>query len=205
MKPTTDDHIDIRVQGGRDEEFGRPNVARHVPPGSVDRLWRIVWQVVWFLLGRFTPIPVHGWRRMLLRIFGARISRGAVVYPSARVWAPWKLAMGPGSCLADGVDCYNVALVTLGRGAVVSQGAYLCSASHDPHDIDFPLIAGPIAIGQEAWVAAQAFVGPGVSVGDRAVVAARAVVVRSVPAHMIVGGNPARVLRERSLAAEADK
>ncbi len=169
----------------------------HPPPGFGDRLRRLIWLMIWGIFARFTPVPLHGWRRALLRLFGARIGPGAVIYPSARVWAPWNLVMERGSCLAEGVDCYNVALVSVGEGAVISQRAYLCSASHDPHRIDFPLTAGPITIGAQSWVAAEAFIGPGVRIGERAVVAARAVVMRDVPGEQIVGGNPAKQIRQR--------
>jgi putative colanic acid biosynthesis acetyltransferase WcaF len=106
--------------------------------------------------------------------------------------------MGDGSCLAAGVRCYNVAPIELGASSVVSQFSYLCAASHDPHDAEFPLIGGPIRIGKGAWVAADAFVSPGIEISDYAVVAARAVAVRHVSRRMIVGGNPARVIGRRN-------
>ena len=135
---------------------------------------------------------------MVLRMFGARIEGPVYPYPTARIWAPWNLEMRAGSCLAGEVDCYNVERVTLGEGVTVSQKSYLCTASHDFDDPAFPLTGGPITIGARAWVAADAFVGPGVKIGNRAVVLARAVVVRDVAPGMVVGGNPARGLRARA-------
>jgi putative colanic acid biosynthesis acetyltransferase WcaF len=152
---------------------------------------------VWALLYRPTPRFLHPWRRLLLRLFGAGIGRAAHPYPRARIWAPWNLTMGPRSCLADGVDCYSVARITLGAGAIVSQYAYLCSATHDIDDPAFPLEIAPITIGPGAWVAAGAFIGPGVEMGAGAVAAACAVVIKDVPAGDVVGGNPARLLRRR--------
>jgi len=163
------------------------------------RLARLLWNLVCALFYRPTPRFLHPWRRVLLRLFGARIGRAAHPYPRARIWAPWNLTMGPQSCLADGVDCYSVAPITLGENAIVSQYAYLCSATHDYDDPAFPLLVAPIVIGPNAWVAAGAFVGPGVAVAEGAVLGARSVVVRDVAPWDVVGGNPARVLRRRAL------
>ncbi len=168
------------------------------PPTSLSsKLGRGLWGVVWLLLYRPSPRPMHGWRRFLLRCFGARIGRGAKPYPSATVWAPWNLEMGEGSTLGDSVDCYSVALVQIGPGASVSQRAYLCAASRDVDDPAHPLMTAPIRIGAHGWVAAEAFIGPGVTIGEGGVVAARGVAVRDVPAWAVVGGNPARVLKQR--------
>ncbi len=99
--------------------------------------------------------------------------------------------MAENSCLAEATRCYNVEMVSIGKSSIVSQHAYMCTASHDPHRKEFPLIGAPIVVGEGAWIAADAFVSPGVTIGDRGVVAARAVVVRNVRSNMIVGGNPA--------------
>lgn len=175
-----------------------PVQPRLTPPPSLwNRLGRLLWGTVWLVLARPTPAPFHFWRRMLLRLFGAKIGRGTSIYGSASIWAPWNLIMEPGACLAREANCYNVAPVTLKRDCVVSQGAYLCSASHDIREKGFPLVSAPIVIGEEAWVAAQAFVGPGVTVGTRAVLGARGVAVKSIPDGSIAAGNPARILGQR--------
>ena len=101
------------------------------------------------------------------------------------------------SCLAPKVDCYNVAPVTVGANATISQGAFLCTASHDITNPHLPLITAPITIGDQAWVAAEAFVGMGVTVGEGAVVGARAVVVKDVNPWTVVGGNPAKFIKQR--------
>ena len=99
--------------------------------------------------------------------------------------------MGVGSCLADHVDCYSVAPVTIGAYATVSQYSYLCAASHDYRSPSMPLIVGRIAVGDEAWVAADVFVGPGVSIGEGAIVGARSTVIQDVPPWVVVAGSPA--------------
>lgn len=167
-----------------------------------DRLRRLVWNVARLLLYRPTPIMMHGWRVRILSVFGAQIEGRAYPYPDVLVWAPWNLQMAPGSCLGSGVICYNVAPVRLGRGVTVSQRSHLCTASHDFDDDSFPLTGASIELHDGAWIAAEAFVGPGVTVGSRAVVLARTVVVRDVPCGAVIGGNPACVLRERKSSKE---
>ena len=161
---------------------------------------RLLWTVVWGLLARPLPRSVgSGWKRCLLRLFGARIDSTAIVYSSAKVYYPANLTMESYSCLASDVDCYNVAPVTIGANSTVSQGAYLCTASHDISDPLNPLITAPIVIEDQAWVAAGAFVGMGVTIGQGAVVGARAAVFKSVEPWSVVGGNPAKFLKKRIL------
>lgn len=165
---------------------------------SQDRLRRLVWAVARLLLYRPTPIAMHRWRAWVLRAFGARINGRVYPYPDVTIWAPWNLEMAPESCLGAKVECYNVAPVRLGYGVTVSQRSHLCTASHDFDDPDFPLTGAPIELEDGAWIAAEAFVGPGVTVGARAVILARCVVVHDVPSGTVVGGNPARHLRDRA-------
>jgi putative colanic acid biosynthesis acetyltransferase WcaF len=164
-----------------------------------NRAARALWGVVWWLLFRPSPRPLHAWRRFLLRRFGARIGRGARVYGSARIWAPWNLSLGEYSVLGDYADCYAVDRVEIGDQSIVSQYAFLCTATHDPDRAHFPLLTRPIRIGRQAWVAADVFIGPGVTVGDGAVVGARSSVFKDVDPWTVVGGTPARLLRRREL------
>lgn len=151
------------------------------------------------ILGRTTPRIGLGfaWRRALCRAFGARLERGVRIYPGVTIWAPWKLEMGKDSCLAEGVECYCVDRVTIGEKVVVSQGAYLCTASHDIEKESFDLVTKPIVIEDRAWVCAKAAVMPGVTIGEGAVVAATATVVKDVEPWTVVGGNPAAPLKRR--------
>jgi putative colanic acid biosynthesis acetyltransferase WcaF len=163
---------------------------------------RALWQITWILFYRPSPTPLFAWRRMLLRIFGAKIGHNAHPYPSCRIWAPWNLTMGADSCIANDVDCFSVDKVILGRSAIVSQHSMLCTASHDYEDPEFRLITMPISIGARAWIGARAFVGPGVDVGDGAVVGAASSVFRDVEKWTVVGGNPARVLKIRQITSK---
>jgi putative colanic acid biosynthesis acetyltransferase WcaF len=179
-----------------DRPSARASLQRHTITTS-DRLRRAVWNVIWLVFGRPSPKPAHAWRCFVLRRFGAQVGAGVHVYPSAKIWAPWKLKMEARSCLADGVNCYNVAALRIGEDVVISQDAYLCTATHDYNDRSFPLLVAPIDIGSHAWVAAGAFLAPGITVHRGAVVGARSVVTASVPAWSVVAGNPARFVKSR--------
>lgn len=161
------------------------------------RLFRAAWWGTWLLLAAWTPPPLHGWRRMLLQLFGARMGKGARVYGSARVWYPPNLQMGDNAVIGWRVNCYCQGPITLGDHAVVSQFAHLVSSTHNIDRPGFQLETRPIHIGSHAWVAANAFVGPGVSVGEGAVLGACGVAVRDLPAWTIHAGNPARYIRDR--------
>lgn len=162
-----------------------------------NRLFRLVWTVAWLALAAWTPAPFSPWRRLLLRAFGAQVEAQCDVRGSARVWYPPHLRMARRSQLAAGVVCYNMAPVTLGEGALVSQRAVLCAGTHDIDDPSFQLVARPISVGAGAWVASEAFVGPGVTVGEGAVLGARAVAFRDLPPWTVFAGNPARQIRMR--------
>jgi len=158
---------------------------------------RAVWNAVWLVAFRPSPRTFFAWRRLLLRLFGARIAPTARVLHSTRIWAPWNLAMEDLSILAEGVDCYNVDKVTLGERAIVSQYSCLCTASHDICDPAFSLVTAPIILEKRAWVAGRAMIGMGVTLGEGSVVAMGSVVVKPVEPWTVVGGNPAVLLKRR--------
>jgi putative colanic acid biosynthesis acetyltransferase WcaF len=162
------------------------------------RLTRAVFVVCWTLLAAWTPPPLRGWRRLILRAFGARMGKGANVYASVRIWHPGLLVMGDYATLGRRVNCYNQATVTLGDYAVVSQDATLCAGTHDYEDPAFQLITRPITLGAHSWVAAEAFVGPGVTVGTFAVLGARGVAMRDLEPATIYTGNLASAVKRRS-------
>ncbi|MDD1532489.1 MULTISPECIES: putative colanic acid biosynthesis acetyltransferase [unclassified Bradyrhizobium] len=162
-----------------------------------NRFERLIWSIVWNGFGIWTPVPFHAWRRVLVRTFGGKIAPTAKIYPGVRIWHPRNLELQPFSCLGRGVNCYSMDRIILEPYSLVSQGAHLCCGSHDVDDPDFQLFAATIRIERNAWVAAEAFVGPGVVVGEGAVLGARAVTVKSLLPWTIYAGNPARPLRER--------
>ena len=176
----------LATPDGRGPTFTRTN-----------RATRVVWGIAWLLLCRWTPPPLHRWRAAVLRLFGAQVGRGARVHASVRVWLPANLTIADGALIGPGVECYNQGHVTIGARAIVSQRAHLCASTHDIRDPDFALVLRAITIGEDAWICAEAFVGPGVRVGARAIVAARAVLFHAADAETIYRGNPAVVVRRR--------
>jgi len=164
-----------------------------------NRIRRSVWGVVYTVLFRCSPRPLHEWRSLLLRCFGARIGKGVHVYPTARIWAPWNLVIDDHACLGDDVDCYSMSTVHIGEMAVVSQGTYLCTGSHDYTSANFQLYALPIDVGRKAWLCAQSFIGPGVHVGEGTVIGARSVVTKNMPEWTVCGGNPCKPIKPRKI------
>ncbi len=146
---------------------------------------------------RLSPRLCYGWRNLFLRLFGARVGKGVRVYPSAEIFAPWNLTLGEEVTIGWRVRLYCLAPVTVGARTIISQHAHLCAGSHDFRQAHFPFDNRPITIGSDVWIAADAFIGNGVTVGRLGVVGARAVVVKNVPESAIVAGNPARVIGRR--------
>ena len=147
----------------------------------------------------FSPRTAFAWRRFLLRLFGAEIGQRVNVYNSADIYMPWNLAAGDWSAIGEHAVIYNLGRVTIGREVTVSQGAHLCAGTHDYTRRDMPLLKPAIHVGDRAWICADAFVGPGVRIGDGAVVGARAVAVKDVPSWTVVVGNPARFIKKREI------
>ncbi|MDR6433012.1 putative colanic acid biosynthesis acetyltransferase [Brucella pseudogrignonensis] len=180
---------------------GRKESSRPMEGGATftlsHRIQRLCWQMTWLLLAAWTPSFLWRWRGTVLRAFGASIHKTAIVRASARIWWPANLVMDAHSSLGPGALCYNVAPVTLAPYAIVSQRAHLCTAGHNIDHHDFPLIAAPILIGPHAWIAAEAFVGPGVTIGEGAVLGARGVSFRDMEPWMVYAGNPAKQIRAR--------
>ncbi len=164
---------------------------------SVGENARRIWWALALPLFRFSLRPCFAWRRFLLRVFGAEVDRNVNIYGSAVITMPWNLEIGEWSGVGEGALIYNLGRVKIGKRVTISQRAHLCAGTHDYRDPAMPLQKPPITIGDDVWICADAFIGPGVTVADRAIIAARAVVVRDVPAGQIVAGNPARVVKAR--------
>jgi putative colanic acid biosynthesis acetyltransferase WcaF len=170
----------------------------------MNRLMRLVWGIVWGILGRFSPTPFHAWRSCLLRIFGAKVGIGVHVYPGARIWAPWNLELGDQVGIANDVILYNQALITIGSRSVISQGSHLCCGTHDYTQPGFPLVTKEIHAGSDVWIAAEAFIHPGVIIGDGAVIGARSVVTDPIPEWTVCSGNPCKPLKKRTLESHPE-
>jgi putative colanic acid biosynthesis acetyltransferase WcaF len=166
-----------------------------------NRILRLIWNAVWLLLYRLSPRPLHGWRSFLLRLFGARMGPDCHFYPGSKIWAPWNLICADQVTAADGAEIYNPAPIEFGSHAIVSQGAYICSATHDFDDPAFPLLAYSMRIGAYAWICARACVGPGVSVGEGAVLGLASVASRNLEPWTVYAGSPAVRVKERKYVA----
>lgn len=170
------------------------------------KIGRTLWNVTSAILFRpFITGVFRLWRIALLKLFGAQIAWDANVYASVKIWAPWKLCMGHRACLGPEVICYNQDLITLEDDAIVSQYSYLCTASHDTEKQNTAigsLVVAPITLKQRSWVGSRAFIGLGVTIGEDAIAGATASVYKDVEPKTIVGGNPAKILKRRTLNNE---
>jgi putative colanic acid biosynthesis acetyltransferase WcaF len=176
----------------------KSNVREGGPSFSLKhRIFRAAWMLTWALAGNWTPVPLYAWRRVLLNAFGAKLAPKARIYPKTTIWYPPNLEMEDHSVVGPGVILYNMGPMKIGAYAIISQRAHLCGGTHDVDDANFQLKPMPITIGPKAWVAAEAFVGPGVTIGEGAVLGARGVAAKDLEPWGIYAGNPARKLRER--------
>lgn len=158
---------------------------------------RLLWRVVNYTLFRVFPLSMcKSYRNFLLRLFGAKIDKDALVYSSCVIYAPWNLILGR-ACIGPKTEIYNKDFVFIGDDCVISQGSYLCTASHDINDLMLPLKTSSIIINDKVWVASYTFIGPGVIIGEGAVVGARAAVFKDVAPWTVVGGNPAKYIKDR--------
>jgi putative colanic acid biosynthesis acetyltransferase WcaF len=165
-----------------------------------EQIARFIWNIVWLLLAR--PVPrslLNSWKLFLLRCFGAKIHKTAKVYSGAKIYAPWNLEMGAYSCMATGVDCYCADKIIIGAHVVISQKVSLYTASHDITSAQNTWISAPIVIEDQVWIAAESFIMMGVTIGEGAVVGARAAVFKDVEPWTVVGGNPAKFIKTRIL------
>jgi putative colanic acid biosynthesis acetyltransferase WcaF len=171
-------------------------INRYLSPWSRAHLFRqLLWEFAWPLLCAWTPKPCNGWRLFILRLFGATLHGTPFVHQRARIDHPWNLILHHRSCLGDRTHAYCLGIVEIGPSACVAQEAYLCTGTHDLQQPHWPLQTASIIIGKDVFIGARAFLLPGVTIGDRAVVGACSVVTRDVKPGSVVVGNPAKQLR----------
>jgi putative colanic acid biosynthesis acetyltransferase WcaF len=162
-----------------------------------NKIMRQLWQICYLLFFRFSPRPFHAWRRWILILFGAKIGKHTHVYPSVKIWAPWNLIIGNECGIGNGTNLYAQDKIFIGNYAVVSQGAHLCAGTHDYTKSGFPLLTKPIIIGDYVWIASEAFIHPGITMGAGAVVGARSVVISNLPAWQVCSGFPCKPIKPR--------
>lgn len=148
---------------------------------------------------QFSPRIFFKWRVFILRLFGAKIGCSVHIYPSAVIYMPWNLKIGDFSAIGEDALIYNLGKVSLGNKVTVSHRAHLCAGTHDYTDSALPLLKLPISLDDNVWICSQAFVGPGVTIGEGAVVGAAAVVTKDVEPWLVCAGNPAKAIKKRIL------
>lgn len=225
MAPLDPDRVGRRAQGhaspdpaNTDRDVGEEAAARETrlrvrgaveigPFGIGHKIRRALW---YFVHGTIYQLPVRRldcWRVTLLRLFGANIGQGCMIRRTARIEIPWHLHLGDRVVIGDRVILYSLGRIVIDSDTLVSQGAHLCAGDHDVDRWDSPLRRVPISIGRRCWIAADAFVGPGVDVGDGTILGARSAAFRDLPQWTVCVGTPAKPHRTRYLprrASEAD-
>jgi putative colanic acid biosynthesis acetyltransferase WcaF len=178
---------------------------RHLSPYSTkEKIGRLLWAFIQSSVFRFSFHTCNRWRIFLLNLFGADIEYSCIIRRTVRVECPWNLTMGRHSCLGDRVIAYCLGTITIGERVSVSQYAHLCAGSHDYTKSELPLLRPPIIIHDDAWIAADAFVGPNVVVGEGAILGARAVAMKPLDARTIYAGNPATPVKSRAMPSSND-
>jgi putative colanic acid biosynthesis acetyltransferase WcaF len=201
-----------RMSGMEQPSHAMERTDRAAPHGPVQDLSRFklpphfrgrpawfvqLWWLVQSLLFAPSPQALYGWRRFLLRMFGAQIGPGVLLRPSVRVTYPWKVTIGAHSWIGDHVELYSLGPITIGDNVVISHGSYLCTGTHDTEAPAFDIVASPIVVEPEVWIASQVFVSPGVTIGRGAVIGARSLVTHDIPALAKAVGHPAKVVGSR--------
>ena len=155
------------------------------------------WWIIQSIFFACSPQFLYGWRRFLLRLFGANIGKNVIIRPSAKTTYPWKLTIGDNAWIGDDVVLYSLGEIEIGKNSVISQKSYLCAASHDYTKETFDIYAQKIVIKDEVWIATDVFIAPGITIGAGAVIGARSTVLSDMPAGMICVGYPAKPIKPR--------
>jgi putative colanic acid biosynthesis acetyltransferase WcaF len=162
-----------------------------------EQIGRVLWWIGGFVLFQCSPRPMYAWRRWVLRLFGARVGTRASIQRSVRIELPWNLDIGRHSTLGEGVWVHNLGKVHIGDYVTISQRVFLCTGTHDYTRPEFDILRKPITIQRGAWIAADVFIGPGVTIGEDAVIGVRSVVLKDMPNGMVCVGHPCVPLKPR--------
>jgi putative colanic acid biosynthesis acetyltransferase WcaF len=158
-----------------------------------------LWWLIQSLLFSNTPQFLYGFRRFLLRLFGAKIGKKVIIRQSVKITYPWKVSIGDYSWIGDDVVLYSLGEISIGKNTVISQKSYICTASHDYLQSDFPIFAKKNIIEDECWLATDVFVAPGITIGKGSVIGSRSSVYKDIPANKVCIGNPAKIIKDRKI------
>lgn len=176
------------------------NLASFCLPNNFRGRSAFIVQLWWLVQGTVfscSPQFMYGWRRWLLKLFGAKIGKNVLIRPTVKVTYPWKVSIGDFSWIGDDVVLYSLGEIEIGHHTVISQRSYLCAASHDYAQPNFPIFAKKICIGNQVWIATDTFIAPGINIGEGALIGARSTVLHDMPAAMICVGYPAKPIKPR--------
>lgn len=174
-----------------DDEYLRPAFSLR------NKVKRLIWQISWFWICRWTPKPLHKWRCFVLRFFGAKIGKSNFIYPDCKIWAPWLLETEDVVTIGSGAEIYNPGMVYLGHHTIISQGAYLCGATHDYNSKEFTYLKKKIITESYVWICARAVVLPGVVCKEGSVLGASSITNKNLSSWSIYAGNPAVFIKSR--------
>ena len=156
-----------------------------------------IWWIVQATLFRCSPQIMYGFRRFLLRLFGAKIGKKVIIRPTVKITYPWKVSIGDYSWIGDEVVLYSLGEIEIKDNVVISQKSYICTGSHDYTNSDFPIFAKKITIKKQCWLATDVFVAPGITIEENTVVGSRSSVYNNLPPNKVCLGNPAKIVRDR--------
>lgn len=158
-----------------------------------------LWWIVQDTIFRMSPQFMYGFRRFLLKLFGAKIGKNVIIRPSVKITYPWKVSIGEYSMIGDDVVLYSLAEIEIGKNVVISQKSYLCTGSHDYKKTTFDIYAKKITVKDCCWLATDVFVAPGITINYGTVVGSRSSVYNNLPENKICIGTPAKVLKDREI------
>lgn len=182
------------------------NIKEHHQNNPFDSPWSIskrikmiVWEYVWMLLCSWTPKPANSWRLLWLKLFGCTIYGKPFVHQRARIQIPWNLILHDRACLGDRTNAYTLGVIEIFEYATVGQEAYLCTGTHAFNKQSMNLITTKITIGKNVFIGARAFIMPGITIADNAIIGAGSLVTRNVESNAIMAGNPAKHIKFRTI------
>jgi putative colanic acid biosynthesis acetyltransferase WcaF len=167
------------------------------PFSTREQAGRLLWWIAGLPLFKWSLRPMYGWRRWILRLFGAKVGERASIQRSVRIDFPWNLEIGRYSTLGENTWVQSLGRVYIGDYVTISQRVFLCTGTHDYTRPEFVMLRKPISIQRGAWIAADAFIGPGVTIGADAVIGVRSVVLKDMPKGMVCVGHPCVPLKPR--------
>lgn len=156
-----------------------------------------IWWIVEKTLFSMSPQFFYGWRRFLLRLFGAKIGKGVLIRPSARFTYPWKVTIGANTWIGEQTILYSLGEIVIGKDVAVAHGVYFNTGLHDYTKKEFPIMFDKIIVEDECWITNDVYIAPGVKIGKGCVIGARSSVYKSTSKGWVCYGNPSKPVKLR--------